>query len=54
MEELDKKYPMYGFKDNVGYGTKKHIEAIYKYGVLKEHRRSFEPVTSIINNQKEL
>ena len=46
--EMDKKYPEYDFKHNKGYGTKKHIEAIYKYGVLKEHRRSFEPIKSIV------
>lgn len=44
LEELDKKYPMYGFKDNAGYGTKKHIEAIEKYGIIKEHRKTFKPV----------
>lgn len=46
--ELDKKHPEYDFKHNKGYGTKKHIEAIYKYGVLKEHRKTFEPIKSII------
>ena len=35
MVELDKKYPMYDFKHNKGYGTKKHIEAIEKYGAWK-------------------
>ena len=35
MIELDKKYPEYGFKDHKGYGTKKHLEAIEKYGALK-------------------
>ena len=44
MEELDKKYPMYGFKDNAGYGTKKHIEAIKEYGIIDEHRKTFKPV----------
>ena len=44
LEELDKKYPMYGFKDNAGYGTKKHVEAIEKYGIIKEHRKTFKPV----------
>lgn len=48
--ELDKIYPMYDFKHNKGYGTKKHIEAIYKYGVLKEHRKTFEPIKSIVEN----
>ena len=49
--ELDKLHPEYDFKHNKGYGTKKHIEALYKYGPLKEHRRSFEPVTSIVNKE---
>ncbi len=44
LEELDKKYPMYGFKNNAGYGTKKHIEAIEKYGIIDEHRKTFKPV----------
>ena len=46
--ELDKKHPEYDFNHNKGYGTKKHIEALYKYGVLKEHRKTFEPVKSIV------
>lgn len=46
--ELDKLHPEYDFKHNKGYGTKKHIEAIYKYGVLKEHRKSFAPISEII------
>ena len=46
--ELDKLHPEYDFKHNKGYGTKKHIEALYKYGPLKEHRKTFEPVKSIL------
>lgn len=42
--ELDRKYPMYDFKNNKGYPTKKHLEAIEQYGIIKEHRRSYEPV----------
>ncbi len=49
MYELDKKHPEYGFAKNKGYGTKQHIEALYKYGPLKEHRKTFEPVSSILN-----
>ena len=45
MYELDKKYPMYGFANNKGYGTKKHMEAIQKYGIISEHRKSFKPVS---------
>ena len=43
--ELDKKYPMYDLKNNKGYGTKKHIEAIKKYGITKYHRLSYKPVS---------
>lgn len=44
MYELDKIYPMYDLKSNKGYGTKKHIEAIKKYGITQYHRLSFRPV----------
>ena len=43
--ELDKKYPMYDLKNNKGYGTKKHMEAIREYGITKEHRLSYKPVS---------
>lgn len=46
MYELDKIYPMYDFANNKGYGTKKHIEAIQKYGIISEHRKSFKPVSN--------
>ena len=44
MYELDKKYPMYDFKNNVGYPTKAHLAAIEKYGIIPEHRKSYGPV----------
>ncbi len=43
MVELDKIHPEYDFKHNKGYGTKKHIETIRKYGIIKEHRKTFAP-----------
>lgn len=45
MIELDKKYPMYDLKHNMGYPTKKHLDAISKYGITKYHRLSFGPVS---------
>ncbi len=36
-----KKFPEYGFESHVGYGTKKHYEAIKTHGLTKIHRRSF-------------
>jgi ribonuclease HII len=50
--ELDKKYPMYGFKDHKGYPTKKHIEAIYKYGLIDGYRKSFKPISDILEKNK--
>lgn len=44
LEEMDKAYPMYDLKNNKGYPTKKHIEAIEKYGICKYHRLSYGPV----------
>ena len=46
--KLDEKYPMYDFKNNKGYPTKKHVEAIKKYGIIKEHRKTFKPVSEIL------
>ena len=51
MYELDKLYPMYDFKNNVGYPTKTHLEAINKYGIIKEHRRSYGPVKDYIESK---
>lgn len=48
MVDLSVKYQEYGFDSHVGYGTKKHIEAIYKYGICPEHRKSFEPIKSMV------
>ena len=41
MVEYAKVYPQYGFESNVGYGSKKHIEAIKEFGLTPLHRRSF-------------
>ena len=48
MAQIGREHPEYGFGQHAGCGTKAHIEAIGKYGVLPCHRRSFEPVKSII------
>ena len=45
--ELDKKYPEYHFKDNKGYATKSHKEALKKYGPCELHRKSYEPVKEL-------
>lgn len=48
MIELDEKYPMYGFKSHKGYPTKKHIEAIEKYGLIEGYRKTFKPISEIV------
>ena len=50
MAILDSKYQDFGWKQNAGYGTKKHIDAIKKKGPTIFHRKSFEPIKSLINN----
>ena len=48
MDELDVLHPEYGFKNHKGYPTKKHIEAIKKYGVLDNYRFTYGPVRDLI------
>lgn len=50
MKILDAEYPEYGFAKHKGYPTKKHIEALKKFGVLKDYRKTFKPVKNILNN----
>lgn len=49
LDELDIKYPMYDFKNNKGYPTKKHLAAIEEYGIISEHRKSYGPVLDYLN-----
>lgn len=48
MIELDKKYPMYGFKKHKGYPTKLHLENLQKYGPLENYRFTYGPVRDLI------
>ena len=41
MQKLPKDYNIYDFFTNKGYGTKKHRDAIGKYGLCDLHRTSF-------------
>ncbi|CAL4321220.1 Ribonuclease HII [Buchnera aphidicola (Eriosoma lanigerum)] len=51
MINLDKIYPEYNFKDNKGYPTQYHLNALLKYGHTIFHRRSFFPVQKLFNNK---
>ena len=52
MAKVGEKYPEYGFENNAGYGTAKHREAIERFGICPEHRKSFAPIASYIENIK--
>ncbi|WP_438467525.1 ribonuclease HII [Streptococcus pluranimalium] len=52
MADFDKKFPGYGFAQNAGYGTKIHLEGLEKYGVTPIHRRSFEPIKSLVRTER--
>lgn len=51
MYELDEKYPMYGFGNHKGYPTKKHIEALEKYGLIDGYRKTYGPVKKIMEEK---
>ena len=48
MADYEQEFPGYAFAKNAGYGTKEHMSGIDKFGVTPIHRRSFEPIKSII------
>lgn len=41
MKKVADAYPLYGFENHVGYGTKMHYDAIREHGLTPLHRRSF-------------
>ncbi|WP_099363031.1 ribonuclease HII [Fredinandcohnia onubensis] len=48
MVRLGQEYPQYGFEKHMGYGTAYHLDALKKYGVTSEHRRSYAPIRELI------
>ena len=42
MEKIHEEFPMYNWKQNKGYPTREHRDAIEKYGITKYHRKSFK------------
>lgn len=52
MEKLALKWPEYGFDAHVGYGTRLHREMIELYGPCECHRRSYEPVKSMVSKNR--
>ena len=50
MFKMAKTHPRYGWEKNMGYGTQYHMEALKKYGVTDQHRRSFRPVAEALES----
>ena len=46
--KLSKDYTPYGWHSNFGYGTKRHLSAIVKFGVTIHHRKSFKPIYNML------
>lgn len=51
MMEYDKKYPEYGFASHKGYPTKSHLANLEKYGILNIYRRTYKPVSKILERK---
>jgi ribonuclease HII len=47
--ELDQQYPQYGFAAHKGYGTPVHLAALRAHGACPEHRKTFAPVTEVLD-----
>ncbi|MDQ8758381.1 ribonuclease HII [Streptococcus ruminantium] len=48
MADYDREFSGYGFAKNAGYGTAEHVEGLNKLGITPIHRRSFEPIKSLV------
>ncbi|CAM3959096.1 ribonuclease HII [Catellicoccus marimammalium] len=48
MKEYAKEYPYYDFEHNMGYGTKNHLKGLENHGICDLHRKSFEPIKSMV------
>jgi ribonuclease HII len=52
MVELHERFPRYNFRKHKGYGTAEHVEAIRRHGPCEAHRRSFEPLASMLREAR--
>jgi ribonuclease HII len=44
MDELERRFPIYGFGSHRGYGTPEHLSALRRHGPCPEHRLTFDRV----------
>ncbi|HFI0447419.1 TPA: ribonuclease HII [Streptococcus suis] len=48
MADYDKEFSGYGFAKNAGYGTSEHLKGLNKLGITPIHRKTFEPIKSLV------
>ena len=51
MTILSKKFTQFTWDKNAGYGTKQHMRELDENGPTIYHRKSFEPIKSLIHNK---
>ncbi|MFN3414610.1 MAG: ribonuclease HII, partial [Thermoanaerobaculum sp.] len=52
MEELSRQFPEYGWAENKGYPTPRHLQALSVYGPSPWHRKSFAPVRVVVSKKE--
>lgn len=51
MSEYAIQYPYYGFEKNAGYGTQLHLSGLESHGITSIHRKTFDPIKSMLRDQ---
>lgn len=51
MSALGARYPVYGWEQNAGYGTRQHQRGLSAHGITPHHRRTFKPINKILTQQ---
>jgi ribonuclease HII len=52
MVDYHKKYPYFSFHLHKGYGTQQHLTEIEQFGILPVHRKTFNPVKTMLSQQR--
>jgi ribonuclease HII len=52
MDAYAEEYPVYGFAKHAGYGTPEHVLALQQFGPCPIHRKTFEPVKSLLQENR--
>lgn len=54
MVKISPQYPLYNISANKGYPNPIHLAAVKKYGYSDLHRKSYEPIKSMVKNNSQL